>query len=231
MVEPANVSRLYPPVRSRVCVRMVAGPKLENWQVSRDQAITQLDPASGTPIGDEYIFDKVFVRESTKYLYDCLVKELIKEFCKKKRSAAVIIYGCSHTGKNECLLDTQKHDIGLLQSAFTDIVNYMAHAGDTYHLLRMSYVDVYREKVEDLLVTDLCNDTSVPKQGLQLTEDTSGYVVWLGAKEAVISSEKQLEYFYTKGHSEHVRRGHRTRGRLEAAHSIVRLVSEFQMGL
>lgn len=62
-------------------------------------------------------------------------------------------------------------------------------------LYRMSYVDVYCEKVEDLLATDLYNDTHAPQPGLQLVEDTSGYVVWLGAKEPIIFTEDKVGHF------------------------------------
>ncbi|XP_042211169.1 uncharacterized protein LOC121858667 isoform X2 [Homarus americanus] len=90
----------------------------------------------------------------------------------------------------------------------------------------MSCVQVYNEKVEDLLVMDILNDTSAPASGLKLIRDVNGFVEWLGAKTSFVTSTRQMKTLYEKGQSEHIRRCKMIKGRLEAAHTIIRLILE-----
>ncbi|XP_069943704.1 uncharacterized protein [Cherax quadricarinatus] len=216
-------------VNSKVYVFMDTGPYIESqmhWKQVTKQTITQVDPVSGDSIGGIFTFDGVSFGKSTDCIYKECVKNVIQEFFHKTLSNAVILYGSSHIGKSRCMEALEKHYRRIFHRAINDIMVCVRSLKKSYGLLRMSCVDIYKEEVEDLFVTDLLNDTDAPQPSLKLGTDTNGSVVWLGARTPIITSKKGLQFLFEKGFTEHMRRGKKVRDRLGATHTIIRLVLE-----
>ncbi|KAK8397218.1 hypothetical protein O3P69_004736 [Scylla paramamosain] len=118
-------------------------------------------------------------------------------------------------GKSRYLMGPAQHPKGILQRAFTDILTYAKAVRSYFCLFRVSYIEIYNERIEDLLTTT----TTTTTPSLELVTDCGGRVVWCGAREVVITKLQE-------GHSEHVRRARRTKGRLEASHTVFRIIME-----
>ncbi|XP_045129314.1 kinesin-related protein 10-like [Portunus trituberculatus] len=167
--------------------------------------------------------DRVFVKASNKTIYSVAVRAAVKHFCSTQNSVAIILYGPSHTGKSRYLMGPAQHPRGILQRSFADILSYAKTVRSYFCLFRVSFIEIYNEKVEDLLITTTTTTTTPP---LRLETDCGGRVVWCGAREVVITKLQELEEVYMQGHSEHVRRARRTKGRREASHTVFRIAME-----
>ncbi|KAG7175020.1 Kinesin-like protein KIN-7G-like [Homarus americanus] len=182
-------------VRSNVYAYIDTGFMLQGlveWKALSDQAVTQVDPKSARPVGKQYVFDRVFIGDSKIHMYANSLEKHLKDSLSMMHSTAFIMYGRSPIGTMKSKRVFEELFTSFFDQATEDIMSYMREIRTTYSVLRMSCVQVYNEKVEDLLVMDILNDTSAPASGLKLIRDVNGFVEWLGAKTSFVTSTRQI---------------------------------------
>ncbi|CAH2021110.1 unnamed protein product [Acanthoscelides obtectus] len=183
------------------------------WNV-RVNCIWEADESSRH--GEVYIFDHVFKQECTNSdVYGSVVKPLVDSFM-EGFNATIFAYGQTSSGKTHTILGN-KTDPGLFQLVSNQLFQHVADQVDKRYLIRCSYIEIYNEKINDLL--DKSN------QGLTIREDIKGNVL-LDAREAVVDNVDKVMENMMQGNK--IRRVAATRmnERSSRSHTIFRIILE-----
>ncbi|CAH2018317.1 unnamed protein product [Acanthoscelides obtectus] len=183
------------------------------WNVS-ENCIWEANESSRH--GEVYIFDNVFNQECTNSdVYGSVVKPLVDSFM-EGFNATIFAYGQTSSGKTHTILGN-KTDPGLFQLVSNQLFQHVADQVDKRYLIRFSYIEIYNEKINDLL--DKSN------QGLTIREDIKGNVL-LDAREAVVDNVDQVMENMMQGNK--IRRVAATRmnERSSRSHTIFRIILE-----
>ncbi|CAH2017396.1 unnamed protein product [Acanthoscelides obtectus] len=183
------------------------------WNV-RVNCIWEADESSRH--GEVYIFDHVFNQECTNSdVYGSVVKPLVDSFM-EGFNATIFAYGQTSSGKTHTILGN-KTDPGLFQLVSNQLFQHVADQVDKRYLIRCSYIEIYNEKINDLL--DKSN------QGLTIREDIKGNVL-LDAREAVVDNVDKVMENMMQGNK--IRRVAATRmnERSSRSHTIFRIILE-----
>ncbi|CAH2017766.1 unnamed protein product [Acanthoscelides obtectus] len=117
------------------------------WNV-RVNCIWEADESSRH--GEVYIFDHVFNQECTNSdVYGSVVKPLVDSFM-EGFNATIFAYGQTSSGKTHTILGN-KTDPGLFQLVSNQLFQHVADQVDKRYLIRCSYIEIYNEKINDLL--------------------------------------------------------------------------------
>ena len=139
----------------------------------------------------------------------------------------VFAYGMTGTGKTFSMQGTATSP-GVIPLAITDIFSYIRETPHREFLLRVSYLEIYNEKIHDLL--------SVPSGGtgpgafqqeeIKLREDSKRGVYASPLKEEIVQSPTQLLRVIARG--DHARRTSSTQfnARSSRSHAVVQIVVE-----
>ncbi|CAH2020867.1 unnamed protein product [Acanthoscelides obtectus] len=178
------------------------------WNV-RVNCIWEADESSRH--GEVYIFDHVFKQECTNSdVYGSVVKPLVDSFM-EGFNATIFAYGQTSSGKTHTILGN-KTDPGLFQLVSNQLFQHVADQVDKRYLIRCSYIEIYNEKINDLL--DKSNQ-----------EDIKGNVL-LDAREAVVDNVDKVMENMMQGNK--IRRVAATRmnERSSRSHTIFRIILE-----
>lgn len=134
----------------------------------------------------------------------------------------VFAYGMTGTGKTFSMQGTATSP-GVIPLAITDIFSFIRETPHREFLLRVSYLEIYNEKIHDLL--------SAPASGQQqeeikLREDSKRGVYASPLKEEIVQSPTQLLRVIARG--DHARRTSSTQfnARSSRSHAVVQIVVE-----
>lgn len=105
-------------------------------------------------------------------------------------NGTVFAYGQTSSGKTYTMMGTQQEP-GIIIKAVEHMFDSIAETNGREFLLRVSYLEIYNEKVNDLL------DTA--NQDLKLREDNNGLVQVLNCKEEVASTPDNILSIMKKG--------------------------------
>jgi kinesin family protein 18/19 len=119
-----------------------------------------------------FVFDHVFGKLSTQIeVYEASAKACVGA-AMAGINATVFAYGATSSGKTHTMIGNESHP-GVMVLAMQDLFEHVrAHERDTQFRLRLSYLEVYNETLQDLLVDD--------SPSLQLRDDGSGGTVVAG---------------------------------------------------
>ncbi|CAH2018840.1 unnamed protein product [Acanthoscelides obtectus] len=125
-------------------------------------------------------------------------------------------YGQTSSGKTHTILGNET-DPGLFQLVSNQLFQHVADQVDKRYLIRCSYIEIYNEKINDLL--DKSN------QGLTIREDIKGNVL-LDAREPVVDNVDKVMENMMQGNK--IRRVAATRmnERSSRSHTIFRIILE-----
>ncbi|CAH2016231.1 unnamed protein product [Acanthoscelides obtectus] len=148
-------------------------------------------------------------------VYGSVVKPLVDSFM-EGFNATIFAYGQTSSGKTHTILGN-KTDPGLFQLVSNQLFQHVADQVDKRYLIRCSYIEIYNEKINDLL--DKSN------QGLTIREDIKGNVL-LDAREAVVDNVDKVMENMMQGNK--IRRVAATRmnERSSRSHTIFRIILE-----
>lgn len=140
----------------------------------------------------------------------------------------VFAYGMTGTGKTFSMQGTASSP-GVIPLAITDIFSYIRETPHREFLLRVSYLEIYNEKIHDLLSAPLTmGGTSYPQQQeeIKLREDSKRGVYASPLKEEIVQSPTQLLRVIARG--DHARRTGSTQfnARSSRSHAVVQIVVE-----
>lgn len=137
-------------------------------------------------------------------------------------NGTVFAYGMTGTGKTFSMQGTANQP-GTIPLAITDIFSYIRENPEREFLLRVSYLEIYNEKIHDLL------NQSTPgtqQEEIKLREDSKRGVYASPLKEEIVQSPNQLLRVISRG--DQARRVGSTQfnARSSRSHAVVQIVVE-----
>lgn len=138
----------------------------------------------------------------------------------------VFAYGTTGTGKTFSMQGTATSP-GVIPLAITDIFSFIRETPHREFLLRVSYLEIYNEKIHDLLSAPIGNGFGPSQQEeIKLREDGNRGVYATPLKEEIVQSPTQLLRVIARG--DHARRTGSTQfnARSSRSHAVVQIVVE-----
>ncbi|PQE06572.1 kinesin motor domain-containing protein [Rutstroemia sp. NJR-2017a BVV2] len=190
----------------------------------------------GKDAGDHYyvsrnanlVKDNVFSQhDNNAKVYDASAKRLVRRVMEGYHGT-VFAYGMTGTGKTFSMQGTATNP-GVIPLAITDIFSYIRETPSREFLLRVSYLEIYNEKIHDLLSASTAAATgpgAAQPEEIKLREDSRRGVFASGLKEEIVQSPTQLLRVIARG--DHARRTSSTQfnSRSSRSHAVVQIVVE-----
>ncbi len=177
-------------------------------------------------ISDPSIADNVFsTSDRNERVYDACAKRLVRRVM-EGYNGTVFAYGMTGTGKTFSMQGTAT-SLGVIPLAIADIFSYIRQVAHLEFLLRVSYLEIYNEKIHDLLSGPTGTGPGAAQQEeIKLREDSTRGVYASPLKEEVVQSPTQLLRVIAKG--DHARRTSSTQynARSSRSHAVVQIVVE-----
>lgn len=172
--------------------------------------------------------DNVFTTHDKNYkVYDASAKRLVRRVMEGYHGT-VFAYGMTGTGKTFSMQGTATSP-GVIPLAITDIFSYIRETPHREFLLRVSYLEIYNEKINDLLspvaATGIGPGVPQPEE-IKLREDGKRGVYATPLKEEIVQSPTQLLRVIARG--DHSRRTRSTQYNAQSSrsHAVVQIVVE-----
>ncbi|KAJ5252493.1 hypothetical protein N7489_002903 [Penicillium chrysogenum] len=176
--------------------------------------------------GGDYFYDNVFnPQENNAKVYDSAAKRLVRRVMEGYHGT-VFAYGMTGTGKTFSMQGTATSP-GVIPLAITDIFSFIRETPHREFLLRVSYLEIYNEKINDLLSASAANaPAGAHQEEIKLREDSKRGVYATPLKEEIVQSPTQLLRVIARG--DHARRTSSTQfnARSSRSHAVVQIVVE-----
>ncbi|RDW93230.1 putative kinesin family protein (KipA) [Aspergillus mulundensis] len=172
--------------------------------------------------GGDYYYDNVFSAiENNARVYDSAAKRLVRRVMEGYHGT-VFAYGMTGTGKTFSMQGTATSP-GVIPLAITDIFSFIRETPHREFLLRVSYLEIYNEKIHDLLSA---SSAVASQEEIKLREDSKRGVYATPLKEEIVQSPTQLLRVIARG--DHARRTGSTQfnARSSRSHAVVQIVVE-----
>jgi centromeric protein E len=139
----------------------------------------------------------------------------------------VFAYGMTGTGKTFSMQGTATNP-GVIPLAITDIFSYIRETPQREFLLRVSYLEIYNEKINDLLAGPVVGMGGQPGQQeeIKLREDSKRGVYATPLKEEIVQSPTQLLRVISRGDQARRVAGTQFNSRSSRSHAVVQIVVE-----
>jgi centromeric protein E len=135
----------------------------------------------------------------------------------------VFAYGMTGTGKTFSMQGTATSP-GIIPLAITDIFSFIRETPQREFLLRVSYLEIYNEKIHDLLAGQPA--PGVPQEEIKLREDSKRGVYATPLKEEIVQSPTQLLRVIARGDLARRVAGTQFNARSSRSHAVVQIVVE-----
>ncbi|KAL7596206.1 hypothetical protein Lser_V15G31095 [Lactuca serriola] len=176
--------RVRPPVKSDEDSNSSSNSNCSHWKVD-DNRISLHRSLSGTPLPPalSYAFDHVFDQNcSNSSVYDLLTKDIIHAVVDGFNGTA-FAYGQTSSGKT-FTMNGSENDPGIIHRAVKDIFAKIDMSTDREFLIRVSYMEIYNEEINDLF--------AVENQKLQIHESLERGIFVAGLREEIVNSAEQV---------------------------------------
>ena len=160
-------------------------------------------------------------------MYDAAAKRLVRRVMEGYHGT-VFAYGMTGTGKTFSMQGTASSP-GVIPLAITDIFSFIRETPQREFLLRVSYLEIYNEKINDLLAAPVGNGASVgpPQQEeIKLREDSKRGVYATPLKEEIVQSPTQLLRVIARGDQARRTGSTQFNSRSSRSHAVVQIVVE-----
>ncbi|RJE23277.1 kinesin-like protein [Aspergillus sclerotialis] len=192
------------------------------WMVDGRRAVISY----GGKEGGDYYYDNVFTtHEHNAKVYDAAAKRLVRRVMEGYHGT-VFAYGTTGTGKTFSMQGTATSP-GVIPLAITDIFSFIRETPHREFLLRVSYLEIYNERIHDLLSAPISNGVGPSQQEeIKLREDSKRGIYATPLKEEIVQSPTQLLRVIARG--DHARRTGSTQfnTRSSRSHAVVQIVVE-----
>ncbi|KAJ9567621.1 hypothetical protein OSB04_003587 [Centaurea solstitialis] len=211
----------------KICVAVRVRPPVKseddsngssNWKVE-DNRISLHRSLAGTPLPPalSYTFDHVFDQDcSNSSVYDLLTKDIIHAVVDGFNGTA-FAYGQTSSGKT-FTMNGSENDPGIIHRAIKDIFAKTAMSTDREFLIRVSYMEIYNEEINDLF--------AVENQKLQVHESLEHGVFVAGLREEIVNSAEQVLKLLELGEVNRHFGETNMNARSSRSHTIFRMVIE-----
>lgn len=139
----------------------------------------------------------------------------------------VFAYGMTGTGKTFSMQGTASSP-GVIPLAITDIFSYIRETPSREFLLRVSYLEIYNEKIHDLLSMPTTNAIggAAQQEEIKLREDSKRGVYASPLKEEIVQSPTQLLRVIARGDQARRTASTQFNARSSRSHAVVQIVVE-----
>nr|GME17685.1 kinesin-like protein KIN-7N isoform X1 [Ipomoea batatas] len=187
------------------------------WKVE-DNRIS-LHKSLGTPIsGVSYAFDHVFDQDCTNArIYELITKDIIHAAL-KGFNGTVFAYGQTSSGKT-FTMNGSENDAGIINRSVNDIFTKIHMTTDREFLIRVSYLEIYNEEINDLF--------AVENQKLPIHESLERGVFVAGLREEIVNTAEQVLELIQLGEANRHFGETNMNVRSSRSHTIFRMVSFF----
>ncbi|TYG79014.1 hypothetical protein ES288_D02G107500v1 [Gossypium darwinii] len=207
----------------KICVAVRVRPPIchENssstfWGVDDNQI--SLHKLHGSPIsGVSYTFDHVFDENfSNSDIYELLTKDIIHAAVDGFNGTA-FAYGQTSSGKT-FTMNGSSNDPGIIHRAVNDIFQKINMISDREFLIRVSYMEIYNEEINDLF--------AVENQKLQIHENLERGIFVAGLREEIVNNAEQVMKLLESGEVNRHFGETNMNARSSRSHTIFRVVIE-----
>lgn len=175
--------------------------------------------------GGDYLYDNVFgTYDDNAKVYDSAAKRLVRRVMEGYHGT-VFAYGMTGTGKTFSMQGTTTSP-GVIPLAITDIFSYIRETPHREFLLRVSYLEIYNEKIHDLLATPVNGTAGGPQEEIKLREDSHRGVYATPLKEEIVQSPTQLLRVIHRGDIARRTGSTQWNARSSRSHAVVQIVVE-----
>ena len=172
--------------------------------------------------------DNVFVaQDQNDMVYDSSAKPLVRRVMEGYHGT-VFAYGMTGTGKTFSMQGT-KESPGIIPMAITDIFSYIRETPHREFLLRVSYLEIYNEKIYDLLSPNsngVVGPGSPSQEEIKLREDSKHGVYAYPLKEEIVQSPTQLMRVIARGDAARRTGSTQFNSHSSRSHAVVQIVVE-----
>lgn len=174
--------------------------------------------------GGDYVYDNVFgTYDDNAKVYDSAAKRLVRRVMEGYHGT-VFAYGMTGTGKTFSMQGTMSSP-GVIPLAITDIFSYIRETPHREFLLRVSYLEIYNEKIHDLLAAP-ANGNGAVQEEIKLREDSRRGVYASPLKEEIVQSPTQLLRVIHRGDMARRTGSTQWNARSSRSHAVVQIVVE-----
>lgn len=174
--------------------------------------------------GGDYVYDNVFgTYDDNAKVYDSAAKRLVRRVMEGYHGT-VFAYGMTGTGKTFSMQGTMSSP-GVIPLAITDIFSYIRETPHREFLLRVSYLEIYNEKIHDLLAGPVSGN-GAPQEEIRLREDSRRGVYASPLKEEIVQSPTQLLRVIHRGDMARRTGSTQWNARSSRSHAVVQIVVE-----
>lgn len=171
--------------------------------------------------------DNVFTtHDDNSRVYDHIAKRLVRRVMEGYHGT-VFAYGMTGTGKTFSMQGTASSP-GVIPLAITDIFSYIRETPSREFLLRVSYLEIYNEKIHDLLSMPTNGGVggAVAQEEIKLREDSKRGVYASPLKEEIVQSPTQLLRVIARGDQARRTASTQFNSRSSRSHAVVQIVVE-----
>ncbi|KAI1023472.1 hypothetical protein LB503_000994 [Fusarium chuoi] len=193
------------------------------WMVDGRKSLISFRGKDG---GDHY-YDNVFTtHDNNSRVYDHIAKRLVRRVMEGYHGT-VFAYGMTGTGKTFSMQGTASSP-GVIPLAITDIFSYIRETPSREFLLRVSYLEIYNEKIHDLLSMPIANSVGggAQQEEIKLREDSKRGVYATPLKEEIVQSPTQLLRVIARGDQARRTASTQFNARSSRSHAVVQIVVE-----
>ena len=140
----------------------------------------------------------------------------------------VFAYGMTGTGKTFSMQGTATSP-GVIPLAITDIFSFIRETPQREFLLRVSYLEIYNEKIHDLLSAPIASNgqpATLQQEEIKLREDSRRGVYATPLKEEIVQSPTQLLRVIARGDQARRTSSTQYNARSSRSHAVVQIVVE-----
>ncbi|KAF3942091.1 Kinesin-4 [Dactylella cylindrospora] len=200
------------------------GKESSEWTVDSSKSLVRYNGKEG---GDYYL-DNVFApRDGNNKVYESCCKRLVRRVMEGYHGT-VFAYGMTGTGKTFSMQGTSENP-GVIPLAVTDIFSFIRETPHREFLLRVSYLEIYNEKIHDLLSPNQNSGVGVFGQQVEeikLREDSKRGVYATPLKEEIVQSPTQLLRVIARGDLARKTGSTQFNARSSRSHAVVQIVVE-----
>jgi len=159
-------------------------------------------------------------------VYDHSAKRLVRRVMEGYHGT-VFAYGMTGTGKTFSMQGTASSP-GVIPLAITDIFSYIRETPSREFLLRVSYLEIYNEKIHDLLSMPTGSGVggNIQQEEIKLREDSKRGVYASPLKEEIVQSPTQLLRVIARGDQARRTASTQFNARSSRSHAVVQIVVE-----
>ena len=145
---------------------------------------------SGTSDG-EYAFDRVFDASSdNKQVYDECTRKIVQNVM-DGFNGTVFAYGQTSSGKTHTMFGS-KDEPGVIPLAVRDVFDAVRRGSDREFLIRVSYLEIYNEKMMDLFAPEYRGGDDESASTLSIRENAERGTYVSGLREEIVTTPSQV---------------------------------------